>query len=365
MDIDLSTYQSLIEQNRALIQQIEKLKLQIEEQSALLRWYEERFRLEQHRKFGASSERIHPDQQKLIFNDAEVEAELGAASVESQPEFENITYQRRKTNGQRQEKLDNLPKETVEYRLPEEEQICPQCGGPLHEMSTQVRREIIVIPASVKTVEHISYVYACRNCERTAEKTPIITAPMPAPVIPGSFASPSAIAHIMSQKFCEGLPLYRQEKQFERFNFNLSRQTMANWILKGSDLWLAPLYKQMKSHLLKRDILHADETTLEVLHEPNRAPQTQSYMWIYCSGRGGPPIILFDYQTTRSGEHARQFLDGFKGYLHVDGYSGYDSIPGAILVGCWSHARRKFNEALKALSTPASSSYISAQTAKP
>ncbi len=322
----------------------EALEQTVAELTAKLRWYEEQFRLSQHRRFGSSSERTPQGQQQLIFNEAEAEA----APAEPEPTFEEVRYRRRKQRGHREAVLKDLPVERVEYRLPEDEQVCPQCHGPLHEMSTEVRRTIKVIPAQAVVVEEVAHVYACRKCEQEATSTPIVTAPMPAPVIPGSLASPSAVAYTMSQKYVEGLPLYRQEQQLARLGVALPRQTLANWVLKGADL-LAPLYDLMHADLLERDILHADETTLQVLNEPGRPAQTQSYLWLYRTGRDGPPIVLFDYQKTRSGEHPRQFLAGFSGYLHVDGYSAYEGLPEVTLSGCWAHARRKFDEALKAL----------------
>jgi len=147
----------------------------------------------------------------------------------------------------------------------------------------------------------------------------------------------------------EGMPLYRQEQQWKRMGIELSRQTMANWMIQGAERWLRPVYEGMGEHLIKSEILHADETTLQVLHEPGRAADTTSYMRLYRTGRDGPPIILYDYQTTRAGRHAKKFLEGFKGYLHVDGYEVYNGIPDVVLVGCWAHARRKFDEALKAM----------------
>ena len=95
--------------------------------------------------------------------------------------------------------------------------------------------------------------------------------------------------------------------------------------------------------------MHGDETSIQVLKEPGREPTSTSYMWLYRTGRDSPPIVLYDYQTGRSGKHAASFLEGFKGYLHVDGYAGYHSIPEVTLCGCWSHARRGFTDALKAL----------------
>ncbi|EIJ81809.1 transposase IS66 [Bacillus methanolicus PB1] len=352
------TTKTLTQPTENLQKRCESLEKQVAELTAKLKWYEEQFRLSQKRRFGSSSEKTHSDQLELsLFNEAEVEA----ASNLEEPASETITYRRRKKRGQRETMLEDLPTETVEYRLSAEEQVCSCCGGSLHEMSTEVRQEIKVIPAEVKVVKHVRYVYACRRCEREEIHTPIVTASIPAPVYPGSLASPSSMAYVMSQKYVEGLPLYRQEKQFERFGFTLSRQTMANWMIYGADQWLRLIYDRMKDHLLKQEILHADETTLQVLHEPGRKATSTSYMWLYRTGREGPPITLYEYQQTRGKEHPRKFLNGFKGYLHVDGYSGYQGLPHVTLVGCWAHARRKFDEALKALPASKQSAPVAAK----
>jgi transposase len=315
---------------------------QIAELKAKLNWFEEQFRLSQKRRFTSTSEQT--SRQLQLFNEAEAEAKLSLP----EPTIEEITY-RRKKQGHRAAQLKDLPVETIEYRLPPEEQICSCCGHELHEMSTEVRQELKIIPAQVKVVKHVRYIYACRRCEREAINTPIVTAPMPAPVLPRSLASPSAMAHVMTQKYLEAMPLCRQEKAWARLGLEISRQTLANWIIQGADRWLHLLYDKMYEHLLKQDILHADETPLQVLHEPGRSAKNKSYMWLYRTGRAGPAIILFDYRTTRANKHPLQFLSGFNGHLQVDGYSGYNGLPGITLVGCWSHARRKFDEALTAL----------------
>lgn len=326
-------------QNRCALQE-----QQIAELMAKVSWYEEQFRLSQKHRFGRLSEQS--DQYQLqIFN----EAEAAAKPSEPEPDMEEITYRRRKQKGKRDAQLKDLPEEIKEYRLPADEQICPCCGDALHEMSTETRREIKIIPAQAVVVKHVSYVYACRRCEREGINTPIITAPMPKPPLPGSLASPSAIAHVMTGKYVDGLPLYRQEKSLSRLGIALSRQTMANWMIKSSELWLEPLYDRLHEFLLKRDILHSDETTLQVLREEDREATSKSYMWLYRTGRKEPAIVLYDYQTTRANKHPLRFLSGFKGYLHVDGYAGYNGLPDITLVGCWAHARRQFDEALKAL----------------
>jgi transposase len=124
---------------------------------------------------------------------------------------------------------------------------------------------------------------------------------------------------------------------------------MANWMVEVSDRWLTSIYDRMHEHLIKQSILHADETTCQVLHESGRAATSKSYLWLYRTGQDGPGIVLYDCQTTRASKHPTRFLTGFKGYLHVDGYPGYNDLPNVILVGCWAHARRKFDEAIKAL----------------
>ena len=333
------TIEELAKKNAALEKQNEALM-------AKLNWWEAQFRLSQQKKFGASSEKTNKDQLALtLFN----EMEMTSDNTVEEPTLETITYKRKKRSGQIEAMLENLPVETIHYRLSEEEQVCLCCGEKTHEMGTQIRRELKIIPAQVEVVEHVQHIYSCRQCEKEGTETPIVTAKMPAPMYPGSLASPSAMAYLMSQKYCEGLPLYRQEKQLERMGISLSRQTMANWMMYGANTWLIHLYNHLHKKLLQEDIAHADETSLQVLNEPGRAATSKSFMWMYRTGRAVAPIVLYDYQTTRSGKHPKAFLQGFSGYLHVDGYAGYHDLKNVELVGCWAHARRKYDEALKSL----------------
>lgn len=187
-----------------LQQQNARLEQQNAELSAKLKWYEEQFHLAQQKRFGASSEKTHPDQLELnLFN----EAEVLATPQGQEPEMEKVTYERRKTNGKREADLSKLQVETVTYTLEEGEQICQCCGGSLHEMSTETRSEIGIVPPQVKVIRHVRQVYACRHCERNELQTPIITAPMPKPVYPGSLASPSILAYVMCQKYVDSLQI--------------------------------------------------------------------------------------------------------------------------------------------------------------
>ena len=315
---------------------------------AKLNWFEEHFRLNQHRLYGRSSEQTVYSEQQTLFNEAEALDAVKPAVPE--PTLEEITYKRKKKQkGHREEMLKDLPVEVVEYKLPEEEQVCDVCGGDMHEMSVEITREIEIIPPQVKVIEHRRSVYACGDCEENEITTPVITAPMPKRTLPGSIASAATIAHVMTQKYMFGVTLYRQETYWKQLDVEISRQTMANWLILASSRWLSIIFERMHQLLLQHDIIHADETTLQVLHEPGRAADSESYMWLYRTGRAGPPIVLFEYQTTRARKHPQRFLQGFKGYLCTDGYQSYEGLPDVINVACLAHARRKFDEALKSL----------------
>lgn len=326
-----------------------KKDARIAELEILVKFYEEQFRLSKHRQFGPSSEKGGLLDQLGLFDEAENAANLQKPELK----LEEIAYTRRKRVGKRKDDLSVLPVETVEHKLPEEERVCAECGQTLHEMGHDTRCELVIIPAQVKVVEHKRGVYSCRNCERHGEHVPFVKAAMPEPLISGSLASPSAVAHIMTQKYVMHAPLYRQEQDWKRQGVSLSRQTMANWIIRCSDDWLSPIYERMKALLLMQDVLHADETTVQVLREPGKPAVSNSYMWLFrTSADTKQHIVLFEYQPSRSSTHPKQFLKDFKGFLHTDGYAAYHTLSGITIVGCWVHMRRKFEDALKVVPTP-------------
>jgi len=338
----------------------EKLSMEVEQLQAKVKWYEEQIRLSAHKKFGTSSEMTDTDQMS-IFKEAEKDANTSVPDSS----IETIIYDRKKKVGRNNEIYKDLPVETIEYRLEGDDLLCDKCGNERHIMKTIVRKEIQVIPVQIKVIEHVQSVYSCRNCEKNssdAEATvPIVKAPMPAPVLPGSFVSPSLMAHVMIRKYSEGVPLYRQETQFRNSGINISRINLANWIIRGSDDWLSVLYKRMHELLVKEEVLFADETTLQVLKEVGKSPQSTSYMWLYRTGDRGRQIILYDYKPNRQARNPKIFLSGFKGYIHTDGYAGYNSVDNAVLVACMAHARRKFVDATKAISDTSSILYTRAE----
>ena len=346
--ISRAEYEKFLGQEQQLLSQNERLS-HLENQVELLM---EALRLANHKRFGASSEKSEEtlmEQLSFLFN----EAEVFAAAAEKEEVTEVAAHKRcKKNNDYTMDTLpENLPVERIEHRLESEELVCPQCGETMNEIGTEVVNKLKIIPAQTIVEQHVYYTYACRNCEETDIETPVVKAPREKSIIPGSFATAEAIAHIMTQKFVMASPLYRQEQELNRQGISLSRQTMSNWILRASEDYLTPVYEQLHRELLTRDVLHADETTLQVLHEPGKKPQTESYMWLYrTSGDTNKPIVMFEYQPGRGAKHPKAFLTGYKGYIHTDGYAGYHDLGEDItIVGCMAHARRKFDEAMKSL----------------
>jgi transposase len=319
----------------------------IAELEAKIQYYEEQILLAKKRQFGVSSEKGVPEDQLGLFD----EVENTADPSEPEPTMEQITYTRKKRVGKREADLSALPQEVIEYELPEDERICPTCGGDLHVMGHETRDELKIIPAQIVAVRHRVAVYSCRGCEHDDVSVPIIKAKAPEPFIKNSIASPSLVAHIMTQKYVMHSPLYRQEQDWRRQDISLSRQTMANWVNRSAEEWLKPIYDKLVEGLLEHQILHADETPCQVLHEPDKKATAKSYMWLYrTSGESLRPTIVYEYQPSRSHVHPERFLKTFRGYLHADGFPGYHKLPPEItIVGCWVHLRRKFQDALKIL----------------
>ena len=314
-------------------------------------WLTQQLRLMQGQRFGAFSERTQAITEQIsLFNEAEALAASGAP----ESDLEQITYKRKKRVGKREMDFSNLPVEQIVHELPEAERICLECRGPLHKCGQSVvRRELAYVPAQYKVVEHIQAVYSCRCCEQKNDHVPMKKSMIPPALLPGSgLVSPSLLAHILNNKYVLSLPLYRQEQEFQRLGVPISRQTMANWVIMAHQKWFAGFFQLLRRELLANSILHADETTLMVLKELGRKARQKSYVWVYqTSGDSPRPVVLYDFQPTRAGECASNFLSGFSGMLHTDGYEAYHcKLPPEITVaGCWAHMRRKFTDTLKSL----------------
>ena len=227
---------------------------------------------------------------------------------------------------------------------------CNICEGKLHKIGKEfVRREICVIPAKAYVKEIYTINYACETCVEESDQSNIVKPEVPVPVISHGLASPSSVAYTIYQKYVNALPLDRQEKDWANFGVQISRATLANWIIYVSYKWLKPIYIQLKAVLVYSEVIQSDDSVVQVLNEPGKTPQSESRMWVYRTGTFVQThIILFEYQPDKTGERPKVFLEKAKPgfYLQTDGCASYNSVVGAIHCGCMAHLRRKLVEAL-------------------
>lgn len=324
----------------------EDLKFRAEQAELKLRLLEENIKAAKRKIYGQSSEKRNYEQLELFFNEIEATSTIEIVE-EKETKVAAHTRKAKKVLIDKDNLPKNLPVEVVEHALPEHKRICKECNAVMTECGSYEKYEVKIIPASFTLVKHVYYTYNCPNCKKKADKESFVKTPLVPQVIEGSFASAEAIAYIMIQKYVMHTPIYRLEQQFKASNLALSRQTMSNWILTAQEKWLKPIYERLHERLLQKQILHADETTLQVLKENGKSAKSKSYMWLYRTGKAEvEQIVLYDYKPDRKSCNPEKFLDGFNGFLHVDGYAAYSSIDNtARNVGCLAHARRKLIEA--------------------
>lgn len=291
------------------------------------------------RQFGASSEQLSPDQLRLFCELVE-ESEPTTADDDTV----EVPAHRRAKRGRRP-LPENLPRVEVVHDLTDEEKVCPKDGTALELIGEDSSEQLDIVPAKVQVIRHIRRKYACPCCEQHVK-----TAPMPAQPIPKSIASPGMLAHVATSKYVDALPLFRQETIFQRMGVDIPRATFANWMIHCGQ-FIQPLINLMREHLLAGSLVQMDETPVQVLKEPGKSAQSKSWIWV---SRGGPPrqpLVLYDYDPGRGKAVPQRLLDGYQGYLQTDGYKAYREVAShgdIVHVGCWAHARRKFDEANKA-----------------
>ena len=302
--------------------------------------------------FGRSSEKRSydiPGQMELdLFNESEAEQDPALLQSEEEEVIESYVRKRRPKTSMAA-KFTHLPVQKVNLDIPENEKVCHDCGTPLELIGTEfVRREFRYIPARGKIIEYYSLNYKCPRCIEEYEVPAITKGKDSHPHKLHGMASPGTLAWVMDQKYEKHIPLYRQESIFkEQLGVEIGRATLANWIISNSLDFFSPLYRYFQRQLLKRKFLMADETPVQVLKEQDRKPQTKSYMWLFRTGEyNGPPIILYHYAQTRTGDTAANFLEDYDGYLMCDGYSGYNKVPKAKRTSCWAHVRRYLIDAI-------------------
>ena len=333
--------QNIVQANTALRNEVTVLK----EQLALL---QEQYDWLKKQVFGRKSEQtsviMDGGTQLSLFPE---EKEQAVPSVE---ETVSVPAHQRKKKRTHEEWMSALPVEEVRHE--EEQPVCEKCGSEMKEIGEEkVYDELVYTPAKFHVRRHIAKKYKCVNCgeqpESSTEPCHIRLAEYPKPMIPHSFCSPALLAHVVYEKYVKGIPLHRQEKDFISKGIPMLKATLSSWVGIAAQQWGLPIVQEMHKRLLVLNIIHGDETTVQVLHEEGRKPTTVSRMWVYANGKMNDySIIIFEYQPTRGGEHPAAFLKDFHGYLICDGYDAYNAVTGAKRCGCWTHTRRYFVEAL-------------------
>ncbi len=272
---------------------------------------------------------------------------------DSQTEKKSVTVKEhkreRKPKATREELYANLPITEIICPVKDEDRYCDWCNAEMVPVTSKfVREEIRITPAKIERIHYLQEVLVCPECHKDHDGS-FKAGVVPKSLFPHSPASASAVAYVIFDKGFMGLPYYRMETAFKQLGARIPRETLANWCILAAKKYLLPVFNRLHKELLKRDIIHADETTCQVLREDGREAQSTSYMWIYSTGTDGlPGIVLYEYQPGRGGAYPQEFLSGFHGKLQCDGYQGYNKVDDVQLICCSAHARRKFYEALPA-----------------
>jgi len=287
----------------------------------------------------SAPEEIHPGQ-AWLFNEAEALAHAAASA----PAILKIPAHERGKGG-RKKLSATLPRIEVIHDLPTDQKVCGTDGTALERIGEEISEQLDFKPAQARVIRHIRPKYACPCC-----RTGVAIAPVPLQLLPKSLATPALLAHIATAKFVDGIPLYRQEAQFDRLGVQLGRATMAGWMIKLGATHVVPIVNLLHELMLEDPLIHCDETRLQVL-KSDKAPTADHWMWVRASGPPGRRIILFDYDASRGGAVPRRLLEGYQGILLTDGYEPYEAVAQALKLvhaGCFAHVRRKFDEARKA-----------------
>jgi transposase len=337
------------EQKKAF--EMREAELQKAFEARILEIYEQ-LRLARRRMFGPSSE-SHAGQ-GWLFNEAEAlvesEPEAGDSASLPPPAIEPSAQtladtNKKKARGKRKPLPIELPRIDVVLDVPEAERTCA-CGTPMVEIGQDVSEQLDIVPMQVRVLRHIRKRYGCPKGDQAP-----ISAPVPAQVLPKSNASNDLLAMLLVTKYVDGLPLARFEYVLARAGVTVPRQTLARWVI-GTAQALQPIANLMRDVLLGHDVIHMDETPVQVLKEPGRAPSSKSQMWVQRGGPPGKPVILFEYDPSRAQAVPLRLLEGWKGHLMADGLESYGAIAfceGVTRLGCWAHARRRFVDASKVL----------------
>lgn len=332
--------------------QMEELTKQTEALNEKMQLMMEQLILSKKNRFGRSSEKLEdPNQIRFMevngtivfFNEAEAVCDLEAPEPE---ELELKKARPKKQAGKRAADLSDLPVQRVDHYLTEEELTAEFGKNGWKQLPDMISRCYQFIPAKVEVEEHHIGVYSSKVDEH------MVKAPHPRNLLRGSLVSPSLAAAIINGKYVNAVPLYRLEKEFERYGLAIPRQNMANWMIRLGEGYLGIMYDYLHSLLYEYHVIQADETPV-LVNKDGRPAGSQSWMWVYRSGfmQRERQIILYEYQKTRNASHPRRFLKDYTGICVTDGYQVYHTLEkereDLKIAGCWVHCRRRFNDALE------------------
>lgn len=347
-----------------LITMMLKMQDQISEQTVAIQNLTEQIAIMNTKTFGKKSEKFQIDADQLnffteIFNEAE---SLIDGQLSTEPSMDEVivpAHKRRKRKGKIDEDLMDLDTKIIEHTLTDEE-LSGYFPEGYKRLPDEVYKKLELIPAVFEVHEHHIAVYKGKNGK-------IVKAEHPKEMLNGSIATPSIVSAVIHGKYTNAVPLYRQEQEFARNDVNISRQTMANWVITSAERYISLVYDRMKEELLKSPVIHADETPVMVSKD-GREGMHKNYMWVYRSGSmcKANQAVLYDYQKTRKADAPREFLADFDGKLVCDGYQVYHTLEkrddtGFKVAGCWAHARRPFAQVYKSLGEEKAAGTVAAE----
>lgn len=319
------------QQNKDLSKQIEALTDQVRHLTKLL--------------YGSKTEKSKynvPDGQGSLFDDDPAFSEPEHTEEQSQ---QTITYtvDRKVKSKKRNDSLhDGIEVEAIHHHP--ENIICDCCEGEMIEIGSKiVREEAKFIPAKMMKVQHIEHAYECKGCKvDSAQPAQIKRGKAPQPAIQRSIAIPSVLAKVIYDKFAQYLPLYRQVKEWDRYDLNTNDKNLSNWVIRAAHDWLLPVYERMKELMMTKSVLHVDETYGQIINRSDgKSGQANAYNWVFRSVPSqGPTMTLFQSALSRARSVLEGFIEGFSGTIMCDGYSAYDKLEGVNFANCWAHVRR-------------------------
>ena len=355
---------SLQDQLHSLQSQLDHANAQLSDTNRQIELLTEQIRIMNQRHFGRKSEAnlSEIDGQISLF-DSFNEVEYLNQNSAKEPEIEEIvisSYRRSKAKGKREADLDGLPARIIEHRLSDEE-LAAKFPNGYKELPIEVYKRLHIIPETFIVDEHHVHVYASKSNDGT-----ILKAPRPRDLFRNSIATPALVASIINGKYTNALPLERQAKTYKMNGINLATNTMANWVIRSTDMYLSLIYDRMHELIYDSKVIHADETPVKVMRIDNAKIKNgkKTYMWVYRnrSLKGTHPIVLYDWQDSRRSDHPREFLKTFSGTVVTDGYQVYHKLEkereDLKVAGCWIHARRPFADFIKSVGLTAAKGSI-------